>query len=259
MKRLVIVNAFIALLCCTTFLLNYALGMDEQHEKNFRKFFCNETYKRKEITELPAHLVDVCKKSGIDPANIYVFDEDIDVHCADAAAWSFGNNIMLNKNFRNFDEATQAWYFAHELSHVKHKDIEPFLKQNMAIVDFQIVSSITALLCLTLQYLYKNSMHLSRIMAIGGLWGLANTVFMYTRYAKSQAIELRANDEATKIVGAEVAINLLHEYRWLRDHGQNPSIKNRLNVYKHWLGFCTHGSYELQIERLKSIEYGNQS
>lgn len=254
---------FIFLVSLNLCAINYAQDLyvpnsHQEHSRNFRKFFCGDEHKRKAVTELPAHLVDVCKKMGVESDAIYVFDQDTKVEPNDAAAFSFGNNIILNKNFWKFDDATQAWYFAHELSHVKHNDIEPFLKQRVELIDVQIGSSLAALGCMGLQLLKRRSVNVTDLVKVGSLWGAVNVVFLYANYAKFQALELRANDEATQAVGVNAAIPLLQEYRWLRDHGKNPTIKRRLQDCLNRLGFCTHGSLELQIERLKAIKSENK-
>ncbi len=59
-------------------------------------------------------------------------------------------------------------------------------------------------------------------------------------------------------MGTDAAIAFTKKSRWLRDHGQNTNINQRLHVYKDWLGFCIHGSQELQLARLEKIKHENE-
>lgn len=242
------------ILLCTMSLFNQAaMDTHEEHDAMYRTCFCNNDY-RKELTDLPDNLLDACQKSGVDPKTIHVFNQNSDI-----GAHTVGNNIMLGNAFWTFDKDTQSWEFAHELSHVKHKDSVQLFNEQKNLVDFQIGSSTGAGFILTGQILSKhlyNLPPLQRVKVLAGTCGLlviANIAALHRYYSKSQVMELRANDEAAQAMGAEAGIALCRKLRYERDHGTNANIKDRLHVYKEWLGFCTHGSHELRIERLQAF------
>ena len=223
---------------------------NEEHDIYYRQFYCNNEA-RKAITDLPEHLTTACHQMGVDPKTIHVFQEDTD---PGYSAHSIGNNIILNNGFWKIDgQETQAWYFAHELSHVKHRDTERFWQLNDTLVDFQIISSLVTALALICQ-IGLGYIKMPALLGTLALYGSVNIVALYTYYQLIQDFELRANDEAAKAIGTDAAIAYTKESRWLRDHAQNANIYNRLQVYKDWLGFCHHGSYELQINRMKKVK-----
>lgn len=223
---------------------------NEEHDIYFRKFYCN-TEHRKKITELPEHLITTCHKMNIHPQDINVFQEDTD---PGYASHTIGTNIMLTKGFDELDQETQIWYFAHELSHVNHHDTERFWKLNDNLVDFQIASTIITALVLIGQ-IGLHHITISTFLGTLACYGISNIIALYAYYLCSQAFESRANDEATRATGADAVIAYLNESRWLRDHAQNANIRSRLLTYQEWLGFCHHGSYELQINRIKKIKH----
>lgn len=236
-------------LAVTVFFNTISIDLNQEHDANFRKFFCNNQY-REALTELPAHLVDACKKSGIDSQNIHVFKEN---RGANYRAYTVGSNIMLINGFWKLDNETQAWYFAHELSHVKHGDTDRLWKLREYITDFQIGSSAVAILNVARLAAVKKMQSLPSIVTTAGIWGVANIVALRMYYKNIQVFELRANDEAAKAVGTDAAIKLLKEDLWRRNYGQNLTIAQRLHIYKELLGFCDHGSHELQLSRLEKL------
>ena len=234
---------------CSTFSYASVIDLEKEHDANYRKFFCN-TEKITAVTDLPDHLIEACKKSGIDPQDIHVFEEDCD---GSYCAYTIGSNIVLNKEFWQLDVDTQAWYFAHELSHFKHKDTERLWNYQGYLVDFQIASSATALIIALAQVAIKKWDSLPALAGTTAFWGLANIAALHLFYAYVQKFELRANDAAAHAVGTDAAIRFLKEVRWKRDYGENANVRQRLNIYKTWLGFCNHGSEELQLARMEAI------
>ena len=106
------------LLWATSFLSAFDMDSEQEHDANFRKFYCNTTY-RTAITELPEHLKDACHKSGMNPDSIHVFKEKLKENYR---AHAVGTNVMISDEFEKLDPSVQQWCFAHELSHVKHGD-----------------------------------------------------------------------------------------------------------------------------------------
>lgn len=225
------------------------MSAEQEHDVYFRKNFCNNDF-RSEIKELPEHLVDACHKMNIDPKEIHVFKEDSNPsYCAHA----IGANIMLTNGFWKLDKEKQTWYFAHELSHVKHQDTEPVLKNQKRLVDFHIISSgITGALVAAQVYCKRLTLY-KTIHQLGAL-GAANIAALYAYYQTSQQREFRANDEASRAVGTDAAIEFMKEARWKRDHSQNITIHHRLSVYKTWLGFNEHASCEAELAELEKIK-----
>ena len=115
-----------------------AMDSDKEHDINFRNLYCN-TENRRAVPQLPQHLIDACEKMNVDPQDIHVFQEPYN---GNYLAFTVGKNIVLKKNFWNLYEKTQAWYFAHELSHVKHQDTKNYWDLQKNLVDFHIGSSI---------------------------------------------------------------------------------------------------------------------
>jgi hypothetical protein len=217
----------------------------------FRKLYCNDEFKRSPITELPEYLIDACEKSGVNPADIHVFNEDS--YTPLFAAHTVGSNIMLTNRFWQFDEDVQAWYFAHELSHTKYDNTDSFWQANHKLVDFQIGSTAVGTASVTAQLLIKKIRNIPAVIGTVCIWGLANVAALYDYYQKNQEIELRANDDASRAVGPEAGIKVTHQHIWDRNAG-NKSTINRLEYYADQLGFSTHGSLEVQLARLEKIK-----
>lgn len=223
----------------------------------FRKLYCdvpycNDKFKRSSVTELPEHLIEACQKSDVNPADIHVFNEDS--YTTLFAAYTIGSNIVLTNRFWQFDEDVQTWYFAHELSHTKHDNNTDLVWQlNHKLVDFQIGSSAVATTGVAAQLLIKKMRNIPAVIGTVCIWGLTNIAALYNYYQKHQEIELRANDDASRAVGPEAEIKVTHQLIWERNAG-NKAIINRLEYYANRLGFCTHGSLEVQLARLEKIK-----
>lgn len=100
----------------------------------------------------------------------------------------------------------------------------------------------------------KRFKSLPSVLVCSGVYMAANIAAQYAFFKAKQNYELRANDEAGRAVGVHAAIPLLERRLWIRDNGQNENVAHRLRVLADKLGFCDHGSHELQIERLKKLE-----
>lgn len=124
------------------------------------------------------------------------------------------------------------------------------------VADFKIVSSALFLLSTAYQT-YSNTINPVDFVKQLGLLATANLGMLYYYFQKVQSFELRANDDAAQLMGINNLLAKAKEELWLRDYSQNPTIKQRLRIYTEWLGFCTQGSLELQIRRLKELKKEN--
>ncbi len=214
----------------------------------FRDFF-SDVGKRKEIKDLPEHLKKVCDTMGIDPKTIYVFEDE-----TGNGGWAFGDNVILKRTFSKFNNEEQASIFAHELSHIKHKDCMTKKKLNNKIIDFETQSSIVAVFAVGSQIVYKKLKCLPRVLMCSGTWAIANSIASYLYYQQLQKMEHRADFESAKAVGPDAGISWLKKDIFLREYWNDNTIHERVNFFLSQIGFSVHGTNEQRIHLLEQFK-----
>lgn len=224
------------------------LSDDEIYDEYVRKNFTEQ--KISEITDLPKHLKKVIEKSSLDQQTLHVFvSKEFNIY----AAYS-NYTIGLPEYFFDFTQDEQAVLFAHELSHIKHKDagVEIYGNLERTLSDFQIANTLLFSLCLA-ACAYQSKLTPKSLAHILTVAATTNIAALYYYFQKKRIFEIRADREAAQIVGTQSSIDLTKKWILAKKH-DSTDLYNRIKYYLEYLGFSDHPTDEERLAMLLEMQ-----